>query len=164
MPTEPPALDLLTLLISVGGPVLSAFGASFLLGKKVGKRDEALGVSLASLRSSDTELKAAMAEERARSQRIEATLDGLRNQDGSLEAAIGNMSEGMSQTVGKVEDLSERVHNQEVRLGKLEQALTALPAMGIDIAAVRGDLGALRAEAAHLRGLLEAAKPRQRTR
>jgi chromosome segregation ATPase len=157
-------MDIITVLISIGGPVLSAFGASFLLGKKVGKRSEALEVSLASLRSSDVELKAAMTEERQRSQRIEAALDGLRNQDGSLEAAIGNMSESMSQTVHKVEDLNDRVHNQEVRLGKLEQALTALPSMGADIAAMRDSMGALRAEAAHLRGLLEAAKPRTRAR
>lgn len=148
-------LDVVTTIISIVASGASAFGAAYLFGKKTGTRAQALEASIAALGQSNAELKTAMVEEQTRSKRIEGTLADLRNRDGSLESAIGSMSESVTQTIAKVEDLAERVHSQEVRLAKLETSLTALPQMGTDIAAVRDLLGALRAEAAHLRGVIE---------
>lgn len=148
-------VDVVTLLLTIGAPVASAFGAAFLFGKKIGQRTESIESSLASLQKGHAELKASMDAGDARARRIEDSLAELRSQDGSLDTAIGNMNEAMSQTVAKVEALGERVQDQEVRLAKLEQALTVLPQIGADTSAMRNDVGSLRADIAHLKGLRE---------
>lgn len=157
-------MDAVTTIIAIIGPIASAAGAVYLFGRKVGAKSTSIENTLGSLAASVANLERNRAGDHNRAERIEHTLAQLQSGDKSLETALGTMAESQTQIASRVEDLDERVQGQDVRLARLEQALTAIPQIATDIAAVREAQSASRSELAHMAGLMEGKQPRSRTR